>query len=99
MNYRNPKILAMAKECPRCMACGKANNGTIVACHSNSQRYGKGMGTKAHDLPAYLCAYCHDLLDGREKSNLSRQDREHMFLDAAWWSVLWLLQDGKICVR
>ncbi|WP_150721644.1 nuclease domain-containing protein [Pandoraea capi] len=37
---------------------------TVVPCHSNEQRHGKGMGVKAHDkytVPG--CAACHAWLD------------------------------------
>lgn len=98
MNYRSPRILALAKECPKCMSCGAANDGTIVACHSNSQRHGKGMGLKAHDIPAFICSGCHDLLDGRVMTGMTREDKERMFLDACFWSVLWMLQAGKLRV-
>ena len=95
--YRNPRILALASECPKCCHCGRHNDGSIVAAHSNSQRHGKGMGLKAHDLPAYLCQECHDLLDGR-MGTLTRFEREQMFLDAAYESWLWLMQSGKLKV-
>lgn len=65
MNYRSPKLIALAADCPRCMSCGLVNLGTVVACHSNSQRHGKGMGLKSHDVVAYLCQECHDRIDGR----------------------------------
>ena len=56
--YRNKKLTQSAKN-ERCVSCG-ANDGTIVWAHSNSQKHGKGMGTKAHDLfGAYLCHECH----------------------------------------
>jgi len=60
--YRNAKLKASAKH-ESCVSCG-ANEGTIVWAHSNSQRHGKGMGIKAHDLfGAYLCHNCHSLYD------------------------------------
>ena len=37
---------------------------TVVPCHANSSRYGKGMGIKAHDkftVPG--CMHCHQWLD------------------------------------
>ena len=96
-NYRNPKILALASECPTCCHCGRTNDGTIVACHSNSQRHGKGVGLKAHDLPAYLCRECHDILDGRA-GTLTRFERDQLYLESAWESYLWLLQSGHLMV-
>lgn len=61
MNYRNAKVLAEAKH-HSCQLCG-ADDGTIVAAHSNRLIDGKGMGIKAHDLPAYLCHGCHAAID------------------------------------
>jgi hypothetical protein len=60
--YRNKKLTQSAKY-EACVSCG-ANDGTIVWAHSNSQRHGKGTGTKAHDLfGAYLCYECHQKYD------------------------------------
>jgi len=60
--YRNAKLKASAKH-ESCVSCG-ANDGTVVWAHSNSQRHGKGMGIKAHDLfGAYLCHKCHSAYD------------------------------------
>lgn len=98
MNYRNPKLLRLASEVECCTHCGARNHGQVVACHSNSQRHGKGMSQKAHDLPAYLCAECHDLLDGR-KGSLTRHEKDVMFLDSAFSSWLWLMQSGHLEVR
>jgi hypothetical protein len=55
------------------------------------------MGLKAHDVPAYLCGYCHDLLDGRA-GNLTRAEKSAMFLEAAYESMVWLLQEGHLQV-
>lgn len=61
---RLPKLLAAANGAP-CMNCG-AQDGTVVAAHSNSSAHGKGMGQKAHDIfVAYLCVRCHDWYDYR----------------------------------
>lgn len=97
MNYRNPKLLKLASMAPRCMnpACGCVNRGQIVACHSNSLRHGKGTGIKAHDIPAYLCDHCHDLLDGRQ-GDLCRADKERLFLESVYQTWLWLMQEGLI---
>jgi uncharacterized protein YlaI len=100
-NYRNPKLLALAKKAPRCMSCGKPNDGTVVACHSNAQRHGKGMGLKAHDLPAFLCRECHDYIDGRNQRSMTGWDthagyRQQVWADAMFQSFLWLLQEGHL---
>jgi hypothetical protein len=65
MNWRNKKLTQSAKH-ESCVSCG-ANDSTIVWAHSNSQKHGKGMGIKAHDLfGAYLCHKCHSAFDANE---------------------------------
>jgi len=49
--YRNRKLLDMIRESPECMHCGRYNDGTVVAAHSNQLRDGKGKSIKAHGLP------------------------------------------------
>lgn len=62
MMYRNRKLTQSAQH-EACVNCG-ANDGTIVFAHSNSQKHGKGMGIKAHDLfGAFLCHQCHYIYD------------------------------------
>ena len=96
-NYRNERLLALAKECPRCMSCGDFNAGDVVAAHSNSQRMGKGIGLKAHDIPAYLCGDCHAIVDGRMESIIhNRESRERMWADAVVQTWLWLMQEGML---
>jgi hypothetical protein len=95
-NYRNPKLLAFAKDAPHCMCCSTPNMGQVVGAHSNKLRHGKGKGIKAHDLVAYLCQLCHDTYDGRIASSLTRDDKDLMFLDAYYASMLWLFQSGRL---
>jgi hypothetical protein len=62
VNWRSKKLTQSAK-LESCVYCG-ADDGTVVWAHSNSQRHGKGMGIKAHDLfGAYLCHSCHHDFD------------------------------------
>jgi hypothetical protein len=62
MMYRNKKLTESARH-EACVSCG-AYDATIVFAHSNSQKHGKGMGIKAHDLfGAYLCVNCHKNYD------------------------------------
>ena len=95
--FRSQALRDLAAKCPKCMSCGARNRGNVVACHSNSLEHGKGMGQKAHDVPAYLCGDCHDLLDGRAGS-LTREEKSAMFLEAAYASMAWLLQEGHLQV-
>jgi transposase-like protein len=79
MKYRNKKLRESARY-ESCVACG-TNDGTTVFAHSNSQRHGKGMGEKAHDLfGAYLCVRCHREFD---EGNKSREEKQSNFL--RWW--------------
>ena len=79
MNYRNKKILELARDVP-CQSC-RILDGTVVACHSNNLRDGKGTGIKSHDFRvAYLCHRCHDEIDNGTK--LSREERKAKWEDA-----------------
>ena len=86
MNYRNKKLTASAKH-ESCVACG-ANDGTIVWAHSNSQKHGKGMGIKAHDVfGAYLCHKCHARYDSNDKI-LPLGTGINLVRDV-WFSIVW----------
>jgi len=44
---------------------------TTVCAHNN----GAGMGIKAHDIhSAYCCSACHDVIDGRVKTEFSKEE-------------------------
>lgn len=79
MNYRNRKLLDMAEgQC--CVMCG-AQDGTVVAAHSNLSEHGKGMGIKAHDcMVAWLCYRCHAEYD--QGRRMSREERRDFILTA-----------------
>lgn len=77
--YRNDKLLKACRELA-CQHCG-ANNGTVVAAHSNQLRDGKGRGLKAHDYRvAALCYTCHMELD--QGSSMSKAERVEMWEEA-----------------
>ena len=62
MTYRSKALLRACRYLP-CQICG-AEDGTVVAAHSNQQRDGKGMGHKAADYRiAALCSQCHAEID------------------------------------
>ena len=97
MIYRNPKLLALAKEAPHCMWCKAPNYGQVVAAHSNRQKHGKGVAIKAHDIPAYICHECHGEIDGRTNvMGMDRQAKQMAWADAMFESLLWLLQSGRL---
>ena len=95
--YRNPKLLALARECPFCMNCGKSNNDDVVAAHSNQLRDGKGRGLKAADHKiCYICYLCHLNLD--QGKNMTKQERIDMWEEAHRKTITWLFESGKIKV-
>lgn len=90
MNWRSKKLTQSAKH-ESCVACG-ANDGTIVWAHSNSQKHGKGMGIKAHDLfGAYLCHRCHKLYDEYDIAEASLIGKKN---DIYAFSDKWHASDG-----
>ena len=91
------KILKLAKECPLCMGCGKYNDGTIVAAHSNQLRDSKGVGRKAKNYRvAYLCYDCHTEIDNGK--TLSREERVSFWEEAHRKTIGWLFDNGYINV-
>lgn len=94
MNYRNRQLLDLARG-ETCACCG-ADDGTVVAAHSNQSAHGKGMSIKAHDCYiAFLCHRCHSWLDQGSGEYMgmecSREVKRRMFDEAmhATWLRLW----------
>ncbi len=101
MNFRSPALLRLARD-ESCANCG-AEDGTVVAAHSNLSRHGKGKSLKASDcFIAFLCHRCHSWLDqgtGMDPTdvfNCTRHDKELMFTRAMDATTLRLWQRGKI---
>lgn len=97
-NYRNRALLDLARGAP-CMGlhCRAGADGTVVAAHSNSHIHGKGARMKAHDWAiAFLCHKCHSMLD--QGAQLSRDEREEFWRDAAIRTTGWLWEQGLIQV-
>jgi hypothetical protein len=93
MMYRNKKLLEAVREAP-CMNCG-AQDGTVVAAHSNQLRDGKGRGIKAHDYRiAALCYRCHSDLD--QGSRMTKEERLNFWEEAHRKTVGWLFESGHI---
>lgn len=89
--YRNKKLLEAVRDCP-CQLCG-AQDGTIVAAHSNQMRDGKGRGLKAHDYRiAALCFKCHHEID--QGAKMSRQERVDAWESAHRSTIGWLFESG-----
>jgi hypothetical protein len=75
---RSKELLTNAREIP-CQHCG-ADDGTIVAAHTNWQG-GKGRGIKADDnLIASLCYRCHSEID--QGSTLDKSQRQAIWCNA-----------------
>lgn len=82
--YRNAKLLEVVCELP-CQICG-AEDGTVVAAHSNQLRDGKGKGIKASDaMVAAMCFKCHSMVD--QGSSMSKEGRRELW-DAAHRSTI-----------
>ena len=80
-----------------CMSCG-IQNGTIVACHSNQSKHGKGMGIKAPDsLVAALCSTCHYELDNGRK--LSKEERRHLWDQAYIKTMQYLIEHEMLIIN
>ena len=91
--YRNPNLLKSVRSSP-CQHCG-ADNGTIVAAHSNQLRDGKGRGLKAHDYRiAALCYTCHADLD--QGSKMSKEERVNMWEAAHRKTIGWLFENSIV---
>ena len=96
MMYRNEKLLKAVRECP-CQHCG-AQDGTVVAAHSNQLIDGKGRGLKAHDYRiAALCFRCHAELD--QGAKMSKQERVNMWEAAHRSTIGWLFENDVIGLK
>lgn len=96
MNYRNKKLLEVVRDSP-CQLCG-AEDGTVVAAHSNQLRDGKGRSIKAHDYRiAALCYTCHAELD--QGSKMSKEDRVDIWEMAHRKTIGWLFDNEHLEVK
>ena len=95
--FRSDKLRDFAQECPKCMHCGKANEGDVVLAHSNRVEDGKGMGQKSEDIPTYLCFRCHNVVD-RRLGHLDTVTRHGILLQASYKSMVWLLSTGRLVI-
>ena len=80
---RSKKLLEAARQIP-CQCCG-ADDGTVVAAHTNWGG-GKGRGIKADDnMIASLCHSCHMNLD--QGTTMSKTERMVIWFDAHFLTV------------
>lgn len=93
--YRNKKLLELLRESPICFGCGKHNDGTICAAHSNFSIHGKGRSLKADDCyVAALCFNCHSNLDSG--GTLSYEEKYLLWHEACVLTYGWLMRDDKL---
>lgn len=87
---RSKRLLENARLIP-CQHCG-ADDGTVVAAHTNWGG-GKGRGIKADDnLIASLCFACHSSLD--QGSHMNYMERYSMWSNAHERTVIELTNQG-----
>jgi hypothetical protein len=68
---------------------------TTVFAHINGIRYGHGVGQKVDDLlGAYACSSCHDAVDGRIRTNHSKNDLKLWHLEGMAETLLKLKAKG-----
>lgn len=80
----------------RSMHCNY-NPETTVFCHINSADAGKGMGLKASDLFGfYGCSECHNVLDGRTKSEYNKEELDLLAYHALIRTQMILINKGLI---
>lgn len=95
MTYRNPKLLALARD-QACVMCLNRND-TVVAAHSNLLEHDKGRSNKAHDgMTAWLCYRCHTRLD--QGADMTREQRREFTLTAICRTYMQLWEQGLIGV-
>lgn len=76
------------------------NNETTVFAHINGVRFGHGIGKKVNDLlGAYACSDCHDVIDGRQRCNWTRQELKLMHYEGVMETQLKLLAKGLITCK
>ena len=73
------------------------NPETVVMAHINGVRFGHGTGQKVNDLfGAYACSSCHDAVDGRIKTNLTKTDLKLAHLEGVIETQMRLKEKGLI---
>jgi hypothetical protein len=93
--FRDKQFLKAVASLP-CQHCGL--EGSTQAAHANWVWSGKGMGIKAHDcFTAALCQSCHQELD--QGKNLSRNEREDLWMDAWKKTILKLFERGLLVTK
>jgi hypothetical protein len=73
------------------------NTETTVFAHISGVRFGHGMGEKVNDiLGAYACSDCHDVVDGRQRSEYTRTERKLMHYEGVFETQMKLKAKGLL---
>ena len=73
------------------------NPETVVGCHLNSDA--KGWGIKSPDWWLVdACSSCHDVIDGRMKTDLSKEDIDKCVLRGLYRTLKSRIEEGLISV-
>lgn len=74
------------------------NPETTVLCHLPSET--KGMAIKSEDwFGAYGCSTCHDIIDGRMKTDLSKDEIQACMLRGLHRTLLRMIEKGLLCIK
>lgn len=74
-----------------------SSNETVVLAHIGRNR---GMGIKCADYMAvYSCSNCHDIIDGRIKSDYSRDELNTEKIRALEETLGKLVDKGLLCIK
>lgn len=91
--YRSKKLLESCRQLP-CQLC-EAEDGTVIAAHSNQLVDGKGKGIKASDYRiAALCFSCH--MDIDQGNKLTKEQRREFWEMAHRKTIGELFERGLI---
>lgn len=70
---------------------------TTVLAHINGVRFGHGIAKKTNDIhAAYACSACHDAVDGRTKTSMSKDDLEKAHYQGVFETQLKLMKKGLL---
>ena len=73
------------------------NTETVVLAHLNGIRFKHGTGQKVNDIHgAYCCSGCHDALDGRIRTNHSRDQLKLWPLEGVIETQIKLIEKGLL---
>ena len=89
---------AMGESCTvRIIGYCNGNSETVVLAHLSGIRFNHGTGQKVSDMHgAYCCSSCHDAIDGRVRTNHSRDELKLWHMEGVIETQLKLIAKGLI---